>query len=118
MARQKNPHQGAQHQQLYLPSKRDSHKGRNGGQDRPHPSIVRIEYVEMFSSVQIEGHYNGYDLIFDGRNLLKQRHGSRDKVEPTDSEAARFLQDLKIAMEHDKRIAGFLQRHIESAGKK
>lgn len=113
MARQKNPHQGAQHQQLYLPSKRDSHKGRNGGQDRLHPSIARIEYVEMFSSVQIEGHYNGYDLIFDGRNLLKQLHGSNEKIEPDDSEKARFIQDLRIAMEHDPRIAGFIQMNAE-----
>lgn len=49
---------------------------------------------------------------------MKQPHNRRDKVEPTDSEAARFLQDLKIAIEHDPRIAGFLQRHMESAGKK
>ena len=112
MARQKNPQHGPQ-QQLPLPPKNEKFSRRRGGQDRPPPSLSRIEYVEMFSTTRIEGHYNGYTLIFDGRNLLKQCHGSKEKVEPTGSEAGRFAQDLRIAMEHDPRIAGFLQMNAE-----
>jgi hypothetical protein len=94
-------------------SRKEGHKCRAGGQDRLHPALSRIEFVELFCTARIEGHYEGYTLVFDGRNLLKQHHNSTEKIEPTGPEAGRFIQDLRIAVEHDPRIVGFLQSFIE-----
>ncbi|MEM4272571.1 MAG: hypothetical protein QXH30_03185 [Candidatus Bilamarchaeaceae archaeon] len=116
MSRQQNPQAAAG--QMQLPAARkDAHKRRGGGQDSPHPAFSRIESVELFYTRRVEGHYSGYDIIFDGSRLFKKTRGDEGPCQPTDAELARFVQDLQVVAAKNPMVAEFLEAYRHHASK-
>lgn len=113
MSRHHNPQAGKQPPPLT--SGQNGHKDRDGGQDKQPPAFTRIEFVGLFIHTRVEGHYPGYDIIFDGRKPVKKIPNKDDNVEPTDSELAKFVQDLQVVAASDRRVAEFLQAYREYA---
>jgi len=70
-----------------------------------------VKLATMFNSVDLQGDYNGYTMVYDGRKFRKLIPGVREEQEPSKIELVRFVLDLVSAAHKDPKVLQFIQSH-------